>query len=59
MNNNSTKIIMPLEREMKKIFKEICHNEEDLNESVRDAMKAFTFINNENHYRRDKNSNRF
>ncbi|MCD6018804.1 MAG: hypothetical protein K0S53_1925 [Bacteroidetes bacterium] len=41
-----------LESEMKMIFKELCPTEEELEETVRDAMKAYSIVKHENQLNR-------
>jgi LysM repeat protein len=48
MKTNKTENDNVLEREMRRIFKHICHDNDECNATVKDAMKAFTMIKQEN-----------
>lgn len=42
-----------LENELRQIFKELCPTEEDLNETVRDAMSSYSLVKQQNQQRSD------
>lgn len=44
-----------LEKEMKMIFKEICHTDEEYKETVRDAMRAYKMVKHDNQFRTNQN----
>lgn len=48
MKTNNRKII---ENELRQIFKELCPTEEDLKETVRDAMSTYSLVKQQNYQR--------